>query len=189
MGKFSVGMTGVAGHHVNLESQRKVIECLVANRWQGSSPKFLEMGYGTGFIVNACCALGYPVMAVELEGAATTVKQTMQPHDLVSLFDLDVRSLQHGHLEDAGVTTITCLIGLYEPTRRALHLFEKASTVTELAYLQPHCPKAIKPIDNIVQDIKKRTGWSLETNDIAVRLAGSGRKRTICVVRRKLSKC
>lgn len=185
MGKASVGMIGVAGHHVTLGSQCAILEALEVYEWPGRRRHFLELGFGTGFLVNACCALGYPVLAVELPGAATTVRANMQPHDLVTLVELDAQSIRHEHIMDLGITTITCLIGQYAPTRWAVHLFEKVASITELAYLQPSLPSEANDLKDKLDVIAERLGWTMESVKFSIRLAGRGGRRTVCITRRK----
>lgn len=185
MGKASVGIIGVAGHHVTLGSQCAILKALSVYKWPGRRRKFLELGFGTGFLINACCALGYPVLAAELPCAATTVRANMRPHDLVTLVELDAQSIRHEHIKDLGITTITCLIGQYDPTRWAIHLFEKVATITEIAYLQPSSGTDANDLKDELDDIARRSGWTVESDKFGVSLAGQGGRRTVCITRRK----
>lgn len=171
LGQASNSCAGNGGHHLSRRTQDDVLTRLT-KRPRGRR-RVLEVGAGTGFLINGWAALGADVFGIELKQNSGTLRSIMKQSDRVVLYDLDARYLTVEVLERGRFSTISCLVGIEEITMHVAEIFLRSYYVTELAYLLPS--RGAKNVRKLLE----RGNVSLE--QIPVTLAGGNGRRSVVV--------
>lgn len=116
-------------------SQETLIAVLTRRRRR--QRRFLEIGFGTGFLLCGLSATGAQCIGVELPDNSATVRNVMKEASNVVLFDMDGLQLTSKLLDKGQVTSMTCLIGMDDITTHTAKIFLESWFCTELAYLLP----------------------------------------------------
>lgn len=142
-----------------------------------SRRRFVEMGFGLGYVVNGVAATGAEVLGIELSRNAGTVKGIMKESDSVILVEGDVTQLSARVLDQGRFTSIVCLIGLTDLTLHVAEIFLDSWYCSELAYLLP-----ATGAKRVRQRLEESNNVSLE--QLQVTLAGGNGRRTVVIAKK-----
>lgn len=174
---LSIGGQGCGGHHFTLGTLQTILKAMVEVPLRHRR-RFLEVGWGLGYVIAELRCMDLSVVAIELEAQARVLQDTMHEDGDVVLKPMDVRDLQLESFQRTGCTSITCFVGIGSVTDYVIDLFLGSPMAVELAYLVPADTTA-KREDNLWRERE------VKTKDFRVTFAGAkGARRWVKLVRK-----
>lgn len=159
-------------------SQETLIRVLTQRRRR--LRRFLEIGFGTGFLLCGLASTGAECIGIELPENSPTVRNVMKEAGNVVLFDMNGLQLTSKLLDEGRITSVTCLIGMDDITSHTAKIFLDSRYCTEFAYLLPKSGGAA------VRSLLEAANVALEQFSVTLS-GGAGRSVVVAKKRERLS--